>query len=261
MSVKSDVNKNYAAEIEAKYGVARDFLPQRDLRVAITGIDCAHQTNSVGYMIHNRLRDAGIEAQFLETMDVTDIGPGGPFNFDFYDYSALVMTHGINALDWFEEQSAEKMAKIIEVNLTGSLYVSHAFVQQTLPKRYRKTIISIGSMAYKSVLNGSAAYCASKAGLAHLMKCLAFELGPKGYDVYSIHPSNIEGSPMTEETIEGLMRYRNLSREEAIAYWSEGSFRSSPLSTQEIADLCVSLVRGEYPYLSGSNIELAGGMR
>jgi len=173
----------------------------------------------------------------------------------------LIMCHGVSHLDWFEDCPIEKMKEIIDVNFYGSLNMAQIFVQATIDKPYRKRIISIGSMAYKAVLNGSVAYCASKAALAQAMRCMAWELAPKGYDVFCIHPSNTLDTPMSEETIEGLMRYRELSREQAEAYWNDSMLRDESLTKDEIARLIASIVYNQFAYLSGSNIELSGGQR
>jgi NAD(P)-dependent dehydrogenase (short-subunit alcohol dehydrogenase family) len=116
-------------------------------------------------------------------------------------------------------------------------------------------------MAYNKVLNGSSIYCASKAAMAHFVRCIAWELGPKAYDVFAIHPSNVLDAPMSEETIQGLMRYRNMSRAAAEAYWNDGTFRDQPLTKWEIADLVSFLFTPASAYLSGTQLELAGGAR
>jgi NAD(P)-dependent dehydrogenase (short-subunit alcohol dehydrogenase family) len=164
-------------------------------------------------------------------------------------------------LDWFENTPQEKIEEIFAVNVVGSIRLIQAFVRATLDSEERKRIIVIGSMAYNKVLNGSSIYCASKAAMAHFVRCIAWELGPKAYDVFAIHPSNVLDAPMSEETIQGLMRYRNMSRAAAEAYWNDGTFRDQPLTKWEIADLVSYLFTPSSAYLSGTQLELAGGAR
>jgi NAD(P)-dependent dehydrogenase (short-subunit alcohol dehydrogenase family) len=171
------------------------------------------------------------------------------------------MSHGANHLDWVEDAPIDKNNNTIDVNLKGSINLAQRFVRGTIDRPYKKTIIAIGSMAYRSVLNGSAAYCASKAGLAMFMRCLAWELAPKGFGVYTIHPSNTLGAPMSEETIVGLMRYRGLSREEARDYWGASLPKKQWLTPENISDMVNFILSGKAEYLSGSNIELPGGQR
>lgn len=177
------------------------------------------------------------------------------------DWDALICCHGVMDLNWFENADARKVRQIFDVNLTGSYLIAQEFVRATINSANRKKIVFMGSMAYTKVLNGSAAYCASKAGLAMLTRCLAWELAPKGYDVYCVHPSNVENAPMSEQTIQELMRFRNLNRAQAEAYWSDSVIRDHQLTKEEISWTVQMLLRGEAGFMSGSNIELAGGAR
>jgi len=217
----------------------------------ITG---AHNANSIGAaIIQHNAKHAWTRADF----DVCDRS----IDNDLEPFTALIMCHGVTHLDWLEDTPIEQVDHIIAVNLTASIHLVREFVNCTLTAPYRKKIISIGSMAYKAVLNGSAAYCASKAGLAHFMRCAAWELAPKGFDVYSVHPSNVQGTTMTGDTINGLMRYRHITLKEAEAYWATGNPHSAALTTQEIAELVGYLLQPGRRYLSGANLELAGGQR
>ena len=112
------------------------------------------------------------------------------------------------------------------------------------------------------MLNGSAPYCAAKAGIGHLVECLGYELTPKGYDVFGIHPSNVANTPMTEATVQGLIDYRGLSREQAWEYWGSGKLTRQWLAKQDISSLIVNMMKSESSiYQSGSNIELKAGQR
>lgn len=176
-------------------------------------------------------------------------------------HDTLIMCHGEVHLDWFEDAPLDRVKAIFDVNLFGSYNMAQAFVQESIGLDVRKRIVMIGSMAHRAVLNGSSAYCASKAGLAHLARCMAWELAPKGYDVYCVHPSNTLGAPMSEATIIGLMRYRGLGREEAEAYWNDSPIRTNTLTPEDIAEVVKSLIDNKSGYMSGSQVELAGGLR
>jgi len=244
MTEKSEISGQYLHELNAIHG-GKPY--PKDLNIVITG---AMKKGSIGEAI-----DALLNCTIL-FQDVRD----GDWEFR-KDDNVLIMCHGVTHLDWFEDASLEQVKEIFDVNLYGSYNVAQAFVKHTIDSPYRKRIISIGSMAYRKVLNASAAYCASKAGLAHLMSCLAWELAPKGYDVYCIHPSNTEGTPMTEDTIQGLMKYRGISREAAEAYWSDSPIRNKILQPLDIAKLIYDILYSQHGYLSGAQLDLAGGQR
>lgn len=176
-------------------------------------------------------------------------------------YDILILANGFTKLNWFEDNSWQDIKQTFDVNVIGSLKSAHQFINRTMLAPYKKYIVFIGSMAYRNVLNGSAAYCASKAALAMATRCLAWELAPKGFNVFCVHPSNVEGTPMTEKTIQGLMEYRNLTREAAEAYWGAVLPKDKWLQKEEIAEVVSYLVSGKADYQSGSNVELAGGQR
>lgn len=249
MSAKSEVSRNYMELWKYK---TKDFKYPDMPKVMITGDS---DPRSIGHAIKSRFINIDSYAG-----DVVEA-----YNRDFVMYDTLIMCHGVMHLDWFEDAPQYKMRNCIDVNLNDTIAMTQKFVKDTLAKRVRKRIIAIGSMAYRSVLNGSAAYCASKAGLAHFMKCIAWELAPKGYDVFIIHPSNVVGTMMTEQTIDGLARYRGLSKETATEYWSDNNPRESFLTPSEIADVVENIMglKGRPPmtYMAGCQIELGGGQR
>jgi NAD(P)-dependent dehydrogenase (short-subunit alcohol dehydrogenase family) len=201
------------------------------------------------------------------------VGCPGIFNFDVTDHhtmidyfsqfpetDTLILSHGITHLDWFEDQPISRMEQMIEVNLTGTMSAISHFVRETMEQKYLKYVVVIGSMAHRQVLNASAPYCAAKAGVAHLVRCLGYELAPKGYRVFCVHPSNVAGTPMTEQTVRGLMRYREIPETVAWDYWQTGQIMPV-LLPGEIAKVVGELVDGRHDHLSGTQIELTGAQR
>lgn len=249
-NIKASISSEYLTQQRIKYG---GNPWNQDCNVLVTG---AKFSDSIGAHIVDALRSKGkrvstYNKDLLTTnLEAEELG-----------YTALIMCHGATYLEWFEEAPLFQLHNVLNVNLKATINLVQAYVKQTIDLGERKKIIAIGSMAYNHPLNGSAVYCASKAGLAMLVKCLAWELAPKGYDVYTIHPSNVEDTPMSEETIDGLMRYRNLSREQAVSYWNDSPIRDHILTKREIAGLVSYLLSPNTGYLSGAQLELSGGQR
>ena len=173
----------------------------------------------------------------------------------------LVLANGHSYMDWIEDIPEDQIKRVLDDVLLCSIRMTQQFVKATIDSNHKKYIVFIGSMAYQGVLNGSSVYCAAKAGISHFMRCVAWELAPKGYSVFCVNPSNTEGTPMTEETILGLMRYRNISRSDAEQYWGAVLPKEQWLQPEEIADTVAFLVSGKADYLSGSNLNMAGGQR
>lgn len=176
-------------------------------------------------------------------------------------FDTLVINAGMTHLDWFEDQTPDRIYRVIDATLAGPMLAANAWVKATMGYQVKKYLVFIGSMAHKAVLNGSAPYCAAKAGIAHLVECLGYELTPKGYRVFGVHPSNTLDGPMTRATLDGLMRYRGLTQEEALEYWNTGLLMPGQLTRMDIAKQVAYLTSGDADYQSGSNIELKGGQR
>jgi 3-oxoacyl-[acyl-carrier protein] reductase len=87
---------------------------------------------------------------------------------------------------------------ILDVNLTGAFWCAQGVVPG-MKRAGRGRIITIASGAGLNIsLTGIQAYATAKAGVIHLMRQLAHELGPFGITVNSIAPGFIRSNPNTE---------------------------------------------------------------
>jgi NAD(P)-dependent dehydrogenase (short-subunit alcohol dehydrogenase family) len=237
----------------------KNFAPKQERSVLIVGV----RGNNIGRGIYDCLSEVDrfkiVDWTDRSRLDVTLRAELGKFPFGGYD--TLVLCNGSTHLDWIEDQKPETIFKVVDDCLTGSILATSEFVRRTMNLPYLKYIVYIGSMAHRSVLNASAPYCAAKAGLDHFTRCMGWELTPKGYRVFCVHPSNTEGTPMTEATIQGLMRYRNLDREGAEAYWAHVNQMPRWLQPHDVAATVGWLVSGQADFLSGTSISMSGGGR
>lgn len=257
---KEAISRNYLAAQKRAHAGALKLTDEPDQRAAVVVGSDRHL--NIGSHIALRLKADGFDTVYEPPMNELNVLV--PSSCERYfareEADTLVLAHGVNEMAWFE--NASRIGHVINTNLTGTAYAAQAFVRATLDKPYHKHIVMIGSMAYCNVLNASATYCASKAGLAMLARCLAWELAPKGYTVVAVHPSNVEGTPMTEATIQGIMRVRDVDREVAEEYWGAVLPKDTWLQPEDIADVVSYIVGGGAGgYLSGANIELRGGQR
>lgn len=254
MKTKEELARTYVAEQKRRHAWK---TPPVGRRAVVVGDGPG---KNIGAAVADRLRRDGfsVTSPSLAELDVTS-PPDGFFSTDASD--TLVMCNGATHSAWFEDASDDLIRRMFEVNVVGSLLVARRFVAETIGDGHRKHLVFIGSTAHRSVLNGSVAYCAAKAALAHAVRCLAWELAPKGFDVFCVHPSNVEGTPMTEKTIQDIVRYRGLSREEAEIYWSANLPKARWLNPTDVAEVVSFLVSGRAEYMSGSNVDLAGGQR
>lgn len=266
MGYKDEVHQDYVAEQLAKHG-AKIFRDRHRFNVVVVG-DNQYQLDhpelfedqgdiysNIGNMISSHLRSIGHQ---VIGWDKSDIPYGWAIDAET---EVLVCCTGTTHLDWIESTQEGEISEIITNTLHAPIMLTRQFVRQTIESPNRKMIVYIGSMAYNHVLNASSVYCAAKAGLAMFSRCMAWELAPKAYDVFTIHPSNVAHTPMSEHTMDEIADYRGLSGAEAYKYWTSAQVRGDMLTKRAIAELVEVLLYGRFGYVSGSQIELGGGAR
>ena len=102
--------------------------------------------------------------------------------------------------------------RLVDVNLRGPYYVAHHFLPPMLA-RGRGNLIFVGSVSGLAGDPHSAAYSATKAGVAMLARTFAAALGPKGIRVNAIAPGAV-ATPLTaalrtpagDEAIRAMMK-------------------------------------------------------
>lgn len=91
----------------------------------------------------------------------------------------------------FAEQSIEQIEAIVDSNLKGTLYSTHAVLQHMVPRKAGK-IINVSSVAGVRGISGQASYCASKHGMVGFADALTQELIPHNIQVATICPGAID---------------------------------------------------------------------
>lgn len=146
--------------------------------------------------------------------------------------------------------SAANWAKVIDVNLSGVLYLSQAFIPHM---RVRKQ----GSIACMSSVSaqrgggifGGPHYSAAKAGVLGLAKAMARELGPDGIRVNCVTPgliqTDITGGKLTDEMRTEIKKGIPLNR------LGEAS---------DVAGAYLFLASDLSSYITGAVIDVNGGM-
>ena len=111
---------------------------------------------------------------------------------------AVVCNAGINRDGLAFSMSDEAWREVIDVNLTGSFFVSRAFLPDLIASRAGRLVL-VGSVAADG-LSGQANYAASKAGLIGLSRTLAKEYGRKGLTCNVVQPGFFD-TDMTRDTM------------------------------------------------------------
>jgi acetoacetyl-CoA reductase/3-oxoacyl-[acyl-carrier protein] reductase len=162
----------------------------------------------------------------------------------------VVNNAGVNVDRPFLDMSHEDWRTVVDTNLSGAFYVTKAFVPAMLDAAPGGVIVNIGATTGIRPRRDGANYCASKAGLLQLTKCLALELAPR-IRVNCLIPG------MTE-TAELSTRFRlhdASARAAVIAAIPEQRIGT----TEEIADALEFLIGPGSGYMTGQKLVVDGG--
>jgi NAD(P)-dependent dehydrogenase (short-subunit alcohol dehydrogenase family) len=111
----------------------------------------------------------------------------------------LVNNAGIAPENLAESVREEDFDLTLAVNLKGTFFTSQAAGRVMIRQGYGR-IINLGSQAGAAALPGESVYCMTKAGIAHLTRCLAVEWGRYGITVNTVAPTFIN-TPGTDAVL------------------------------------------------------------
>jgi NAD(P)-dependent dehydrogenase (short-subunit alcohol dehydrogenase family) len=136
-------------------------------------------------------------------LDVTDLGAIGPavdaVVERFGRLDILVNNAGLGPSNLAEDVTEADFDLTMDVNVKGVFFTSQA-AGRVMIRQGAGRIVNLSSQAGFIALPTEAIYCASKAAVAHLTKCLAVEWGIHGITVNAVAPTFIR----TDGTAEAL---------------------------------------------------------
>lgn len=110
------------------------------------------------------------------------------------------------------------------------------------------TIVNIGSLFDKLGVKRNLAYCASKAAVGAITRCLAVEWAARGIRVVNVAPGYVE-TELNAEAMKGPLR----------AFLESRVPTGGPGKADDVARLVASLFIESNPFLTGETIYLDGG--
>lgn len=160
----------------------------------------------------------------------------------------------VNATGWglmkpFLETTPEDLQRMADLQFTGPFQWLQATVAAMVEAGRGGSIIQISSATATIMLNDHAAYMGAKAGVDHVIRCVAHEFGAHGIRANSISPG-LTATPMTAQAqaTPGLFE----------------AFRAAyPLGrvgdSDDIANAAVWLA-GDGCFMTGQNLQVNGGL-
>ena len=149
--------------------------------------------------------------------------------------------------------------RIIDTNLTGAFRMTRAVLPTMLAQGWGR-VINIGSTAASVGAKDSPAYCASKAGLLGLTRCVALEGAAQGVTCVMISPTWVDTDMMDRNLAEVVARDgRGRSVAEAKAEIAAQSPQKRIIDAKEVAGLAVFLCSEAARGITMENIQVTGG--
>lgn len=149
------------------------------------------------------------------------------------------------------EMSREQWASVMDVNLTGTYFMSQAMGRYLLASARRGSIISIASTHGAVGVPNFSVYGISKAAISHMTRMLAIEWAKNGIRVNAIAP----GSTMTP-TRAAALQAQPERRQGLLDRIPVGRF----CTEDEIAGLASYLVSPQAEYITGQTLLIDGGL-
>jgi len=146
------------------------------------------------------------------------------------------------------EMDVSDWNRIIEVNLTGTMFSSVIFGKHMLERKWGR-IINIASLAAHVGLYQVAAYGASKAGVVGLTKSLAVEWAAKGVCVNAIAPG-VFPTELNRHLLEGTERGKELVMRTPMRRFG---------NVEELVGAAVFLASDAASFVTGEVIAVDGG--
>ncbi|MER8696182.1 SDR family oxidoreductase [Mesorhizobium opportunistum] len=197
---------------------------------------------------HLDVRDSDLSNRFVAEAEAA-IGPA----------DILVNAAGTTAEQPVVGHSDELWDKIVDTNLTGAFRVTRAVLPGMIGRGWGR-IVNIGSTAASVGWKDNPAYCASKAGLLGLTRCVALEGAAHGVTCVMISPTWVETELMRRNVAQVVEREgKGRTPEEAMAEIVRGNPQQRMLQPEEIAALAVFLCSDAARGITMENIQVTGG--
>jgi NAD(P)-dependent dehydrogenase (short-subunit alcohol dehydrogenase family) len=162
--------------------------------------------------------------------------------------AALINNAGLHRTAPSAALRTEEYEAVMAINATAVMVASRN-IHPYLKANGGGTIVNIGSFYDKLGVTGNLAYCASKAAVGAMTRCLAVEWAGDGIQVLNVAPGYIETD----------LNRDFLAQDKARAWLRKRIPAGSPGSPEEVARLVGAILDEQIPFLTGATIYLDGG--
>jgi NAD(P)-dependent dehydrogenase (short-subunit alcohol dehydrogenase family) len=188
-----------------------------------------------------------------DVMDVTSYGHVDQYIERNGPFSHVIYCAGIQHLGTLDELDPHEAEDVFDVNVLGYIRLMSSLVRHQDGGK----VCAISSLAGRTPMTGSIAYCASKAALNHAIKCAAREL-KSDWQITAVVPGTVADTPLTSAVDKQIMQMRGWSGTQLLEQERIRQPFGRRISKGEVADVVYSLMMGPMT-LTGSIVDLTGG--
>ena len=209
--------------------------------VAVTDLSLEHAEKVAEEIRAAGGRSTGYQADVTSSTQVQDAVQ--KVLADFGQIDILVNNAGGSAgllgkLSNFKDTTEEIWSWVLDLNLHGTMRVTHAVIKGMVERKSGK-IINIASIAGEVGILDRVDYSAAKGGVISMSKALAMEVGAYGVTVTCVSPGLISRTQGTEP--------------------SDGTYVGRNGDQKEVAALVAFLASAEGDFITGVNYTIDGG--
>lgn len=168
----------------------------------------------------------------------------------------LVNAAGVLRPSRLLETPVQDVREIIDINLTATL-IATQIVARRMVQHGAGAIVTIGSNSGSAARTALGAYPASKAGLAHAMKCLGLELAEHGIRCNVVSPGSTDTPMQRGFQTEASSLDRVIGGDPG--NWRLGIPLGRMADPQDVADLTLFLLSDRARHITMENIVIDGG--
>ena len=237
------------------------------------GLACAQQLASAGARVCIGGRRAGDderraavrakvgEGAHVALLDVADQGSVDRFVSEVVEHfgpaDILVNAAGISVHEEVAGHSDQGWQSVLDTNLTGCFRTIRATLPAMIERQWGR-IVNIGSTAARVGSPRYAAYCASKAGLLGLTRCVAAEGASHGVTCVMVSPTWVE-TEMLYKTAEEKAAESGRHLEEVVTEIRRSNPQSRLVQPDELAALVVFLCGESAAAVTMEDIQVNAG--
>ncbi len=159
----------------------------------------------------------------------------------------LINNAGINEILPFAMIDEEEWDLLINTNLKGAFLFSKAVIRHMIKQKSGK-VLNLGSFASERFIESPVHYAAAKSGLRGLTEALALEVGRYGIQVNLLAPGILNTGMSLNIPGHRLLEYKDQSSLGRIG------------EVNEIADMALFMVSDDNSFMTGSKINIDGGL-